>query len=47
MASSEIFFNGITLSPLKPPSAVSKILNQASLILSDNDFDENPLNTTE
>ena len=47
MASSDILFNGITLSPLKPPSAVSKILQSASLILSDNDFDENPANTTE
>ena len=47
IALSEISFNGIILSPLYPPSEVIKILQFASFILSDNDFEENPAKTTE
>ena len=40
-------FRGVIFSPLNPPSAVIKILQSASLILSDNDFAEKPAKTTE
>ena len=47
MASSEISFKGVILSPLNAPSAVIRIVQFASLILSDNDCAEKPANTTE
>ena len=47
IALSEISFNGVILSPLYPPSEVIRILQFASFILSDNDFEENPAKTTE
>ena len=47
IASSEISFKGVIFAPLNPPSAVIRILQSASLILSESDFAENPANTTE
>ena len=47
IASLEISLRGVIFAPLNPPSEVIRILQSASLILSDNDFAENPANTTE
>ena len=46
-ASSAMSFNGVTLSPLNPPSEVNKTLHLASFILAANALEENPAKTTE
>jgi hypothetical protein len=46
-ASSTLTFKGTTLPPRWPSSAVTTIFAPQSLMRSDNDFGENPPNTTE